>query len=403
MLVLFVAALLASSGRAQEANPAAGDLVALYPDLLPHRGLPETSEDWSFLPFADRGAWFGFALPPTERADLRGGFVGPFLMADGRWLGPQVARLTLAEVGDGRPIRFDETDSARSDAYPGSLEQELSADGLEIRVTLWFDSSRTAFVRAEIRNSGSRHRNLVVGWSGSIFTDVARLAESAGTLTVHSRTVTRATLRLTPNGPSARNVLGESSYAIREVRVVDLAPGTSVTTTLGLTLTLGDDEPPADSDIAATLDDPRASLAEARRRWQHYLDAVGARGDSQDAVSILKVKAVQTLLTNWRAPAGRFAHDSLFPSSNVGYFNGFWAWDSWKHAVGLVRFAPELAKEQVRAMFDHQDQTGMIADVVYLDPAEDNWRDTKPPLAGWAIQEIYDATGDRDFVAELYP
>ncbi|MCP3997919.1 MAG: hypothetical protein GY722_23090, partial [bacterium] len=96
-------------------------------------------------------------------------------------------------------------------------------------------------------------------------------------------------------------------------------------------------------------------------------------------------------------------YSSLFPSSNIHYFNGFWAWDSWKHAVGIVRFDAELAKDQVRAMFDHQNQAGMIADVVYLDSAEDNWRDTKPPLAGWAIEAIYRATGDLDFVRELYP
>ncbi len=36
----------------------------------------------------------------------------------------------------------------------------------------------------------------------------------------------------------------------------------------------------------------------------------------------------------------------------------------------------------------------LIADVVYLDPAEDNWRDTKPPLAGWAIETIFESTAD---------
>ena len=45
----------------------------------------------------------------------------------------------------------------------------------------------------------------------------------------------------------------------------------------------------------------------------------------------------------------------------------------------------------------------MIADVVYLDAAEDNWRDSKPPLAGWAIEAIYLKTGDREFVREMYP
>ena len=96
-------------------------------------------------------------------------------------------------------------------------------------------------------------------------------------------------------------------------------------------------------------------------------------------------------------------HSGMFPSSAISYFNGYWAWDTWKQAVGSLVFDPGLAREQVREMFRHQDESGMIADVVYLNSAEDNWRDSKPPLAGWAIESIYLETGDRDFVRELYP
>ncbi|MEG1543171.1 MAG: glycoside hydrolase, partial [Tannerellaceae bacterium] len=90
-------------------------------------------------------------------------------------------------------------------------------------------------------------------------------------------------------------------------------------------------------------------------------------------------------------------------SHAVGYFMGFWGWDSWKHAVALARFAPEVAKDQVRTMFDHQTSEGMIIDCVFPDSADNNTRDSKPPLAVWAVNEIYKQTGDSAFVSEMFP
>ena len=43
--------------------------------------------------------------------------------------------------------------------------------------------------------------------------------------------------------------------------------------------------------------------------------------------------------------------DRIAGFRNVHYFNGFWAWDSWKQAVGILAFDPDLAKDQMRAMF----------------------------------------------------
>ena len=55
---------------------------------------------------------------------------------------------------------------------------------------------------------------------------------------------------------------------------------------------------------------------------------------------------------------------------------------------------PELAKDHVRALFDYQTEEGMIPDFVSRIKYINNLRDTKPPLASWAVEEIYDADGD---------
>jgi putative isomerase len=53
-------------------------------------------------------------------------------------------------------------------------------------------------------------------------------------------------------------------------------------------------------------------------------------------------------------------------------------------------------------MFDFQDRVGMIADCIYTDHRENNYRDSKPPLAAWAVNEIYEADHDLAFVKEMY-
>ena len=69
----------------------------------------------------------------------------------------------------------------------------------------------------------------------------------------------------------------------------------------------------------------------------------------------------------------------------------------------MADFAPELAKNQVRAMFDYQMDNGMIIDCIYTDIRENNARDSKPPLAAWAVNKIFEATADTAFVEEMYP
>ncbi|MNF12790.1 Glucosidase YgjK precursor [compost metagenome] len=54
-------------------------------------------------------------------------------------------------------------------------------------------------------------------------------------------------------------------------------------------------------------------------------------------------------------------------------------------------------------MFDYQNEAGMVADCIYSDKKENNWRDTKPPLAAWAVWEIYQKDKDVDFLKEIYP
>ncbi len=357
------------------------------------------------MPFADRGAWHGFGLPPAGRADLHGGFIGPFLMADGRWLGPQLARLTLRDA-DGVPAPPPTgTTGFTAAAFPGLLRQRLAFGDIDVEQELWFDSMHTAALRTVLTNRGGAARYLEAIWEGSVFDRMADLEPAGSGIAARAPNGTTLLVIIDRAASSPEIDRGDGAIAYRMPldQVIELAPGGSAVLTLALTLGLPGDPPTDPAAIAGLLADADGSRLANRQRWQRYLTALSTSRTADQPIQVLIVKSLETLVNNWRGPTGRMRHSSLFPSSNVGYFNGFWAWDSWKHAVGLLSFDPELAKDQVRAMFDHQDETGMIADVVYLDPTEDNWRDTKPPLAGWAIETIFEATGDLGFVAELYP
>ncbi len=368
-----------------------------FADVLDRHGVPAGPTDWSFAPFSDQGAWFAMAPAPDESG---GGFTGPFMMTSGQWLSPRLATLDVDVhedgVGDG-----DNTDAqypsrpARSRTLPGMLLSEQEKLGLARTETLWFDAPSTALYRVELTNVTSIRRAFTLSWTGELFSDQGALAGSGDG--VVARASTGESFLLTVERETAPVEISGTRYRMGLVDRFELDPGESVTTALTMTFAWNE----------ATMErrpvDVEASFARNRERWTRYLASLGVDGKDSEPQQILLVKALETLVTNWRAPLGRMRFSSLFPSANVDYFNGFWAWDSWKHAAALAHFDPALAKDQVRLMFDHQNPSGMVPDVIYLDAAEDNWRDTKPPLAGWAIEIIYTVTRDLDFVRELYP
>ena len=45
----------------------------------------------------------------------------------------------------------------------------------------------------------------------------------------------------------------------------------------------------------------------------------------------------------------------------------------------------------------------MVPDMIARDRKDNNLRDTKPPLATWAVAEIYSQNHDRAFIAEMFP
>ena len=115
---------------------------------------------------------------------------------------------------------------------------------------------------------------------------------------------------------------------------------------------------------------------ENKQRWQGYLDKTFDQKKTAEFPEYQNalVKSIETINTNWRSAAGAFKHDGIVPSMSYKWFIGMWAWDSWKADVATADFNPELAKNNMRALFDYQIQkddtvrpqdAGAIIDAVF--------------------------------------
>ncbi|OOG64039.1 hypothetical protein B0E46_08970 [Rhodanobacter sp. B04] len=373
------------------------DAATSYLDVLDLHGAPQTPTDRSFNIFFDAGSWHGYSLPVA--GDPATGFSGPFVhsLGDGQWAGARFAQLALRDTSSKQSISLNPTDSH---AAPGYLVRQFSGPGLTVRQTLFFADSWHALVRIELTATTLQDVDLSV--AGRVMPEQqAGLVKDGDTVAqTFANSSSKLTTRLHADGaPAYRIMLAGADYRIALEHSLHLKPKQTVTVWVEQTLVYdvhADKPTPADLATAWTQN---------RARWDNYLKSVTAShlaGLPDATTRRVSVKAMLTLLGNWRAARGNLHHDGVIPSYSNPDFNGFWSWDSWKHAAALARFAPELARDQMRAMFDYQAADGMVPDCVYLDKAANNWRDTKPPLAVWATLEIYRATGDKAFLAEMY-
>ena len=342
--------------------------------------------------FSDMGAWHAYALP-SHKTDY-GSFIGPMVMdLDGKWLAATLAKVELREHG-----KLIDLSAAKASQhyYPGLLEQSFLINGVEVKQQLIFVSGREAMQRTRIINHSKLVKNLAVSFSGNVLLD-GLLEKTANGVVFHQTQkenhftlAFRQKARITVTQKSCQADLGK----------VKIAPGKSADFVQVQSYFLQSKELVSH----AVTTDFATALKQNELRWNGYLQSYFSKTQALDSnKSRLAVKAMVTLITNWRSAAKDILHDGVFPSVNYQGFYGVWSWDSWKQAVGLSQFNTSLAKDNIRCMFDYMDEHGMVVDCIYTDKSENNWRDTKPPLAAWAVWKVYEQSKDVEFVKELYP
>ena len=366
-----------------------------YPDVLRLQTTVSDTSNVELSCFSDLGAWHAYALP--EKSKDFGSFTGPLLMdMKGEWLANSFAQLQLSE--NGKKIALDSS-KASIRYYPGMLQQVFETGGLKIVLKLIFVSNRESLLQLEMTNLSAVKRTIGMSWTGTALLSSARLQKMPDGLLVRFAH-NRHRFEIMYQGDQQEDIrLNGNSYKTKSRDMV-LQPGEQVATSQVHRYFLHADEQAA----ATARYDFAAEMKKNETRWDGYLEKYFSSAPGLDeAKQRLAVKSIITLLTNWRSKAKDLLHDGVFPSVNYQGFYGVWSWDSWKQAVALSYFHPALAQENVLCMFDYQDEHGMVADCIYTDKGENNWRDTKPPLSAWAVLQIFEQSNDADFVKEIYP
>lgn len=378
-----------------------------FTNVLNIQGIPQEQFKLEPFGFSDLGAWHGYALPHKDSTSYYGGFCGPLSMKMwGQWLSKSISQLELTNAKTNKVIDLSKA-NAELIYKPGMLQQILELEDWRIDIRLIFVSNRTSLIQTRIFNQSEKKIDLYAGWKGQLFEKDLSLKEITSGVKVEFENSEEEFIIQTNTSKDLQISDDHQSYRMSLKNQQEILAGESITINLLHSHYFNKQEALAESaKLEEYLYNSESAFSDNNERWNGYLSkALASKNpllDKQENNKLL-VKCVQTLLTNWRSPAGDLKYDGVFPSAAYQGFYGFWSWDSWKQAVALVRFHPELAKSNILSMFQYQDEMGMVADCVYFDPKENNWRDTKAPLAAWAVLEIYKKTNDLSFVKEMYP
>ena len=331
--------------------------------------------------FTDAGSWMGFTLPQKDH--WVNGFCGPFSLDMNRrqWMAQSAVTVGYADQAN---VIFTPDSTCY---FPGELYLSASSEEGKIIQRLNFLDASTALLR--IHSDAGKELSLTASqWGKEI-----QVQTDQNTVIARHPSGEIVALTFTPDV----SVKGTDNNYQAKIN------GSEHDTYVAISFYTGEKELSAGLQKAQlALSNPQEGLKANKERWEGYLTKI-LRKDMKPEYDRIAVKAVVTLISNWRTHRGGLLHEGIVPSPAAYYFVGFWAWDTWRFSAALAKFDPELAKDNIRAMFDYQQPDGMIIDCIYTDPAENNARDSKPPLVSWAVDEIFTHANDTAFISEMYP
>ncbi|HDY7750423.1 TPA: alpha-glucosidase [Vibrio vulnificus] len=413
-----------------------------FKNVIDRSGSPEYMRDYDFddhqrfNPFFDMGAWHGHLLP--DNAEGMGGFPGTALLTEEyiNFMANNFDRLSVFK--DGKRVEF----TMEAYSLPGALVQKLTADEVTVEMTLRFVSNRTSLLETHIITDSP----LELVWDGQLLEQYhAKEGKSQSDKTIdeqypdYNRTLVATDDGLTVTFGKVRSTWdlltsGESEYQIHKsidmdtqvdghqfTSTAEIDGSTTIYTTYSHVLTAKENQA-EQAKIQDILANPQAYLSASEQRWEDYLTKGLTNPHATSEQERVAVKAMETLNGNWRGVAGAMKFDSVTPSVTARWFSGnqTWPWDSWKQAYAMAHFNPDVAKNNIRAMFAYQIQAddavrpwdvGYVPDLLAYNLSPErggdggNWneRNTKPSLAAWAVMEVYKTTNDKAWLEEMYP
>lgn len=426
-----------------------------FRNVLNVQGNPQVNLNDSYStnvsnPFSDMGAWHAYYLPEKGATNLYGGFAGPLIVGEEYPinLSDTISKITLTNSDTGEVYDLSKAKNIMFDFYLGKLVQTYELNDFNLKLELIFATNRSALIKTQIENKKNTDLNLNLEWSGNIFNkspytisvndngeknyDLGQTLEATqngvqvnfsnirSTWSFFSTDQTKFNVEYDGNTSTAIN---GNTYVTKLDNIVNIKPQNTFKTFSTQSYTFTTEEFNNEQvKINDLLENGDTYFNDNTNRWQNYLNKAfsNTEKDSDPHYKDAAVKSIITLTTNWRSAAGAIKHDGIVPSLSYKWFVGMWAWDSWKQAVATANFDGELAKNNIRALFDYQIKgddsvrpydKGTIIDAIFYNKDEQrggeggNWneRNSKPPLAAWAVWNVYKETNDIEFLKEMYP
>ena len=394
--------------------------------------------------FSDLGAWHMYSQPSYNNKNGYGGFAGPMYIAEeyGVNLSEGIDKLKIWNLDTDKIYSLSKSKEVKFNYYPGRLEQIYSLEEFDINISLIFVTERTSLIKTTILNKTDKKINIRLIWKGIIFKkfksydskndkyieytldNLIKGKENSVEIIFGKK---REQWEYLSSGESKFSMtygidvetkINKNSYEATS-RKIKLEKNMEVYTTHSYVFNMEEKKNELKK-IVKILDTPNIYIDRNELRWNLILEKALKNNKFHEKYQKVAVKSIITLLTNWRSPAGKIIHGGVTPSVTYKWFNGLWAWDSFKHSVALSHFFPELASDGIRALFDYQikkedavrpHDVGAIIDAVFYNSDVErngdggNWneRNSKPPLATWAVYEVYKQTRDKTFLKEMYP
>jgi hypothetical protein len=122
-------------------------------------------------------------------------------------------------------------------------------------------------------------------------------------------------------------------------------------------------------------------LAHSQAAFETFVDAVAPWRDEHTPAAEL---AAYVLWSATVRPAGFITRPAILMSKH--WMKKVWSWDHCFNALALADGAPDLAWDQYRIVFEHQDSTGALPDSITHSEVLYNF--VKPPIHGWALRQL---------------
>ncbi|MCE7918612.1 MAG: hypothetical protein DYG85_03730 [Chloroflexi bacterium CFX1] len=127
-----------------------------------------------------------------------------------------------------------------------------------------------------------------------------------------------------------------------------------------------------------SFDECLTNAKNAFANWMSAMPAVPARyAEARELACYIMWSCVV-------APSGHVTRDAIFASKNG--MIGAWSWDHCFHALSLAEAHPQLAWDQFMALFDQQDASGVLPDLI--NDRLISWSFCKPPVHGWILNRL---------------